>query len=392
MDVRSLWNGRIVILWGLGLRVAEFLYLIHHRYIPFVFVFYIPIGINIIYICIPTIQMINIDLISIRKMGKIYRMSIRRIEIAHQEIQKVRSRLSLRAWDAVDSDVDQRLSILGNLIDTDAGDELHRHVVVSSIAALQSFHRGTIVSIVDLGGVYKIRASELISEKLTLKDAIQWLDGNHVTFGELMSYSAPCNSVSDLLVWLGKLLSCDMKQALVDAVDPYDRRNAQANPCRIVTDIDALFANLSEAFRLRHIFAHEAALSTKLNVAECRVLHSSIVQWTNAIRAVLWDTAYQNFPLTQSEQNIATHNEVRLARDALAKTIRKARSHARATGSAAWFRRNHLAWMRVTKEWTCGAYGALQGTLWPAVGGVDLVRAFQIRAEQLMEWYISQNK
>jgi|GEM_PF-1075910 len=52
--------------------------------------------------------------------------------------------------------------------------------------------------------------------------------------------------------------------------------------------------------------------------------------------------------------------------------MRRARSNARAAGSAAWLRRNHFAWKNVTMDWARNTYGSLQGSMWPAVGGADL--------------------
>lgn len=318
-------------------------------------------------------------------------MATRRLGNVHQEIEEVRSRLLLQRWDTYTFDVNQRLNDLGKLIGTDAGDELHRHVVVSVIAALQTFHRGTIISIVDSGDEYKTRAAESISEKFSMKDALSWISGRTVTFGELVAHSAPCNSVTDLLSWLSTLLACDMKKSLADAIDPYDRRNGKELPDQIVVDVDHLMANLAEAFRLRHVFAHEAAPSVRVGADECKELHSAVAQWVTAVDAVLWATAYQHLPLTQHEMNMHAHSEVLEARKKLAKTMRKALSDARAAGSAAWLRRNHLAWMNATMDWARGAYGSLQGTMWPAVGGADLAKAIQTRAEQVAGWNRSKN-
>src|ERR1041385_6617180 len=108
-------------------------------------------------------------------------MATRRLGNAHQQIEEVRSRLFLQRWDTITYDVQSRLHDLEKLIGTEAGDELHRHVVVGAIAALETFHRGTIVSIVDSGDEYKTRAAESITEKFSMKDALNWLSGKTVT-------------------------------------------------------------------------------------------------------------------------------------------------------------------------------------------------------------------
>lgn len=318
-------------------------------------------------------------------------MATRRLGNAHQEIEEVRSRLLLKRWDTMSFDVQQRLLELKKLIGTAGGDELHRHVVVSSIAALQTFHRGTIVSIVDSGEDYKVRAAENVTEKISMKDALNWLSGKTVTFGELVAHGAPCNSIADLLSWLNTLLACDMKQALANAIDPYDRRNDKETPAKIVTDVDRLMTDLATAFTLRHIFAHEAAPSVVVTADQCKTLLGAVAQWVVGINAVLWATAYRNLPLTQYEMNQHARAEVLEARGKLAKAMRKAHSDARAVGSSSWLRSNHFAWMKVTMDWARGAYGSLQGTMWPSVGGADLARAIRTRAEQVIGWNGSQN-
>jgi hypothetical protein len=318
-------------------------------------------------------------------------MATRRLGNAHQEIEEYRSRLFLKRWDFASSGVQDRLRNLGNLIGTAHGDELHRHVVVSSIAALQTFHRATIVSIVDAGDLYKVRAAESISEKISMKDALSWFSGNEVTFGELVSHSAPCNSVIDLMSRLETLLDCEMKKALTDAISPWDRRNRTEPAARIIPDVDRLLADLSEAFRLRHIFAHEAAPLVTVNADDCRRLHAAIAQWVEAVEAVLWATVYQHQPLTQYEINMYSRAELLEARKKLAKAMRKALSNARTAGSAAWLRQNHFAWMRAIMDWEHGTYGSLKGSMWPAVFGVDLAKAIQARVEQVIAWNASRN-
>ena len=318
-------------------------------------------------------------------------MATRKLGNTHHEIEEVRSRLLLKRWDTMSYDVHQRLFELKKLIDTPVGDELHRHVVVASIAALQTFHRGTIVSIVDSGDEYQARAAENVTEKISMKDALTWLSGKTATFGELVAYSAPCNSVTDLISWLSALLACDMKQSLAEAIDPYDRRNELETPAKVITDIDRLLTDLAEAFRLRHIFAHEAAPSIAVNANECSSLLGAVERWVAGVDAVLWATAYQNLPLTQREMNQHARTEVREARKKLASAMRKALSDARTAGSASWLRSNHFAWMKATMGWTRKTYGSLQGTMWPAVADLDLARAIQVGAEQVMGWNSSQN-
>ncbi len=318
-------------------------------------------------------------------------MATRRLGNAHQEIEEVRSRLILKQWDTMSFDVHARLRKLKKLIGTTDDDEIHRHVVTAAIAALQTFHRGTIISIVDSGDEYMTRAAENVTEKFSMKDALTWLSGKTATFGELVAHSAPCNSVTDLLSWLETLLACDMKDALAEAIDPYDLRNEAATPKRLVADIDQLLSDLAETFRLRHIFAHEAAPNVSVSADKCGQLFGAVDRWIQAVDAVLWATVYQNLPLTTYEMNQHAGTEVQAARQELADAMRIAMSDARSAGSASWLRKNHFAWMKVTMDWREKTYGSLQGTMWPSVAANALAGAIQSRAEQVKGWNSTQD-
>lgn len=310
----------------------------------------------------------------------------RRIVDAQQNIEEVRSRWVFPHQMAYVSEVHQRLVELSKLIGTDFGDEVHRHVVVGSIAALETYHRGLIASLVNSGDEYKARAAESISEKVLMKDALRGLSGEAVTFGEIFAYMVPFNKVTDLMSILGDLLDCDLKQALADAIDPYDLRSGTASPKRLLDDVEGLLNNLSEVFRLRHIYAHETASTINVDSEECLQLHGAVGRWINASNAVLWATAYKDKPLTQVEMNESVFSEVREARNELAKTMRVALSIARENGRASQLRKNHYDWMTVTKNWINYAYLSRQGTMWPAIGGSDLIRAIRARVEQVNGW------
>ena len=318
-------------------------------------------------------------------------MATKRLNKARQEIEEARSRLLLKKYIAYQADVGTRISALRKLIGTDMGEELHRHVIVSSIAALQTFHRGIIISIVDSSDVYKARAAANVSEKISLTEALAWLGDKTITFGELVAHNAPCNSVNDLISWLGNLLDCDIKQALTEAIDPLDRRNGKENAARIISNVDRLLKNLAETFRLRHIFAHEAAHDLVVDTDTCVRSLSAVKEWITGVEAVMWVTVYANYPLLTSEMNQHAFAEADAARKKLAIAQKQAMSAARLNGSASWLRANHFAWKRVTRDWFDNTYFNLDGTMWRSVGANDWAIAIRDRAELVSHWVKSQS-
>ena len=283
-------------------------------------------------------------------------------------------------------DVQTRMAALKNLIGSSENDEIHRHVVVALIAALQTYFRGTIVAITDSGDDYRERAAERITEKISMKDALTWLSGKSVTFGELVAHVASCNSATDVISWLGTLLNCNFKDALASSVSEYDQRNGKVDPPLIVSDVDKLLSELSEAFRLRHILAHEAATNLQIDADTCRTMWNAVQTLLKGINAVLWTTAYKKLPLTQAEMAKHAYADVREARKELAEVLRRARNLSRSDGTSAWLRANHIAWMKGMTDWYRNTYGKLRGTLWPSVSAADRAAVIRSRVEQISQW------
>lgn len=259
-------------------------------------------------------------------------------------------------------------------------------MIVGAIAALETFHRAVIVGIVDSGDDYKARAAERVTEKLSMADALTWFGGSTVKFSELVGHIAPFSSVTEIVAWLEMLINCNLRKELAAAVDPFDLRSKKENPVRIVSSVDDLLTGLAEAFRLRHIFAHEAASDLVVSAADCDRALTSVEQWAKAIDAVLWTTVRADLPLTGAEMRQHAGRDWRAARRELAVGLRMARAHARKAGAGSWLRRNQADWMRVTKEWFEGTYGRRQGTMWPNVYMRRFADAMRARAEELTGW------
>lgn len=314
-------------------------------------------------------------------------MATRQLGNAVSEIQEMRSRLLGGHWETARTDAHLRLHVLTGLLETD-DPELRRHVIVSAVAALQTWFRGTLVELANRDEVFRERAAESITEKFSLKDALTWINGKSTTFGELVAHAAPCNSVTDLISWLTKILGIDLKLALADVVSE-DARDDPADAPKLVNDVEALVADIGEAFRLRHILAHEAAPLLPLDVGTCTRLLNAIKQWMEAVEAVMWFTAFKDVPLTSLEMTSHAWTEVHAARNNLAKHLRRALQRERDNGSAQWLRDNHRAWHQVVKDWRLRTYGQLDGTMWPSVGAYDFSKAIAARAEQVATWVLS---
>jgi hypothetical protein len=190
---------------------------------------------------------------------------------------------------------------------------------------------------------------------------------------------------------LETLLEIDFKRALSEVVDPYAARNGARAARPLVEDVDRLLRDLAEAFRLRHIFAHEAAASVVVNAEIAEQLWAAVSTWINAAEAVLWATAYADEPLTQSEMNVRAGADLRNKRTVLARLLWLGREWARKENKTQWLRSNHRAWASAVRDWFRSTYGSLDGTMWPSVSASETANAVQARIDQLQGWLSWQN-
>lgn len=313
-------------------------------------------------------------------------MKANRLDDVFKEALDFRSRVLLEDWSIAKYDAARRIFDLEGLLEKYDDSEIFRHAIVSSIAALQTFHRAVIVQVTNQGEPYRDRAAERFTEKFSLKDSISAISGNTISFGELAAHLAPCNSLTDVISWLDALLGESAKSLIRNAVKPEHLRNGVENPQKLVVDVDDLFATIDTAFRIRHIYAHEAAVNFEIEKTECRKMVSSIGKLMQAIDAALWVTVFKNHPLTQIEMTVNAIAEARKARSELAVVLKKTRRIAQRDKMSAWLRNNHRLWTEATRDWYKNTYSAQQGTIWPSLANADMAETYRARARQLKSW------
>lgn len=310
----------------------------------------------------------------------------------YAEIEEVRSRVALQNWSAVSHDVENRLYRLKNLIGTDETNELHRHVIVSSIAALETFHRGTIIAIIEAGDAYRQRAADGIQEKFSMSDALKWMTSKSASFAELVAHSSKLSSLEVILSNFSRLLCIDVKSSLQNVTSPMDRRKHPEERRSIVEDTDDLLKNISEGYRLRHIFAHEAASSIEIDKFKCAQINSAASIWVEAIDAMLWETIYIDQPITTHEMITHASLELKKARGLLAKAMTSALRNTRGSNTRRWLRHNHFQWMASIQDWVDGSYGSMPGTMWRPISISERASAIGARAQMINKWNSDSNQ
>ena len=270
----------------------------------------------------------------------------RKLDRIQTEIAELQQRRTSRDSKSDWLDAKDRLRCLRELLTANAKEmELRRHSIVASIAALQSFHRGVLVEIMTHDPQSAVRAADILGEKYTLRDTLEYIGGGRLSASELISHLAPANSVDDLMLWMGRLFDDEFASLLSQAVAPLDRHSTDPNVIKIVTSVPDLLSSLSEAFRLRHILAHEAAPKLGIDQEGALQLLQTVETWLDAVDGILWMTVWKEVPLTQVEMNMASMPAIEASRMKLANALRSLR------GSLENKRRrsltiNHMDWRK----------------------------------------------
>lgn len=308
-----------------------------------------------------------------------------------KELVEVRSRLFVKDWQAVIFDVGYRLLELRKAVESSDSQEMYRHTPVAVIAALETYFRGTIVDLVNRGEPYRSRVSDLVRDKVVIRDAISFFHGESFTFGEVIAKFASCNSVSDIHTWLETLLSLDLKAHLERAIEPHDKRNGYIDAPLIINDVNLLYRNVEETFQLRHIFAHEAAAQHNVDKEQALQMIKAIQEFTDGIYAVLWDTAFANLPLTTKEQNQYTYQKYREENEKLMAVVAEAARIAERDGILNWFVTNQKSWESFCQDWIEQGYRNQDGSVWASETNSEHATLIQQRTEMLQKWITSRD-
>lgn len=301
-------------------------------------------------------------------------------------VTEIRSRLLFGRAESATFETASRLHDLKNSLEAlkeTQNTELFRHFPVAAVATLEAHFRATVAKIIDEGGQYTANGLTLLGDKVKASELILSIHKKTVSIGEVVAYSLPFSSLSHLEDVYDVLLGQSFKQLSKIAEDPYFSRNDIPNRRPLVSDISSLWAELHQAFRDRHILAHESATQFSYDYAKAKNALDSIILIIEATDAVLWSTVFRDEPLTQSEMNFAAWEKYRLARNKLAAAIRTKRKQDD-TREMPTFRKLHFNWKRWVFSWchfSANRYAG--GSIRPMIEASELLLCFEDRIRQI---------
>ena len=181
-------------------------------------------------------------------------------------------------------------------------DELLRYFPIALVATIEGFFREAITALVDAGPPFldNLLRSPFGKEQRFDLSILAAVAGRQVTVGELVANLLPLKSLRQVGGTITSICGSDF---LSDVRTVYDRAAVEIDgspPSPILSDPDAILADVTAAFEYRHIYAHELADSHPLARKQASSFLTSVSQFLTASAEVISNTVYPNSPLTQA--------------------------------------------------------------------------------------------
>lgn len=186
------------------------------------------------------------------------------------EIAEIRNRMTF--VDDFDNGILKLLTIVMSTqkLKDDAQEELHAYFVVASIAAIETYFRWQIRSLIDSCDGRFLNNIKL--DELPIKmshDVAVALIGKRITVGELVAHAVGFSSVEQIASFMTKLLGTDFVQLVKTA------HEAKNNDAPVFENPAQIFADVKRSFELRHIICHEGQLMHLIKNSKIKQLSSS---------------------------------------------------------------------------------------------------------------------
>ncbi len=121
-------------------------------------------------------------------------------------------------------------------------------IPIRTVACLENYCRDIYADLIDSDNEVRNRISSKWKDwSISLKD-LALLDSNYLSLGDFISFQIPCNKVEDIIETLSVFYGCSF----------FDRIKQKK-------DGTSLLVVMNELFKIRHIYAHEAAFSFKIS-------------------------------------------------------------------------------------------------------------------------------
>jgi uncharacterized protein YecT (DUF1311 family) len=226
------------------------------------------------------------------------------------EIIQIKSRAQRRA-----SHIDSQLSTLKRQWEACVNSPVSSpdFFPIRTVTLLEVFSRAWIAQLIDHGSPYLENAVALAKTLKLDYDLVRVVHGRAITLGDIVAYSVPVNTFSQVIGHFETLIGQAFIAAISKAVDRWavELEGKPATP--IIEDSGRMCSRLSRLFEVRHILCHELPGKQVYDVAEIPSFLTSAEQFAKGTTTAFNQLLYGNYPLTNADIKAA-------ARDALRKS------------------------------------------------------------------------
>lgn len=180
-------------------------------------------------------------------------------------------------------------------------------IPILAVTSIEVMTRSLSAKLIDQGSPYIDRA-ENIFKRLDFKadfKTIVALQGKDITIGDILSHLINISKIDDVGYIMTTLLGCDYFSALSAVRDRFDIEVHGTPSEPILGDRSNWYATINEIFLFRHIIAHETSQYDLISIEKARTFAVVSEQFLRASWELVANTLEPNYPLTQTDMNIA---------------------------------------------------------------------------------------
>jgi hypothetical protein len=225
------------------------------------------------------------------------------------EIEEIRNRTLSPDWD---NGITKLFLLYNQTINLQQEDEQQAYFLVATVAAIETYFRFEIRSLVDSGDDQYINNLRLDNQPIKWShELLLALHGKRVSLGELVGRSVRLNNLDAISETMRQLLQTDFLDLVKSARDPELRRKEGLNASTIIRSAGETLSHVKRTFELHHIICHEAHLTPMVRLEEVKELCHSCYTFVLASHYGIAFHKNPKAPLTLAEAHDAANARVR---------------------------------------------------------------------------------
>jgi hypothetical protein len=258
--------------------------------------------------------------------------------------------------------------------------ELARYFPVALVASIEGFFRMAIRDLIDAGEPYLSNAEKAASTVKLDYSLMRAVHGRQITIGELVAHSVPISRIEHIDAALSTLIGFGFLKQLRSTVDRWKHDVQGKPPEPMLSEPDDVYEHVARTFQLRHIICHEIASAFEVDLFEIEVCFESCVKFLRAANELISDTLHPGAPLTQTDMNITSYNQLLASEEKLSGLLVELQKDLEPEGVES-LQSVHRQWSSFCDAWVAHQVGRREdsGTIWPLVHNTT-------RESLVLEW------